>query len=97
MQYVDYVLGKVRGKLYAINRVKQVYPAIMHLVYQVYILPILDYCDVVWLPSNSNATCRLERIHSKFTSFSPSSDTFNLRLSLTERRNITKASPYIVL
>ena len=58
----------------------------MCLLYQAYILPILNYCDVLWLPSNSNATCRLERIHSKFTSFSPSSDTLNLRLSLTERR-----------
>ena len=38
--HVHYVLGRVRRKLYAINRVKQVYPAIMRLLYQAYILPI---------------------------------------------------------
>ena len=52
------------------------------MLYQVYILPILDFCDVVWLPSNSTTTCHLERLHS---SSLPSSDTFNLQFSLTKR------------
>ena len=75
--HADYALGRVGGKLSAINQVKQVYPAVICLLYQVYILPIFD---VVQLPSNSTATHRLERIYAKFTSSLPSSDTFNLRL-----------------
>jgi len=55
-----------RGKLSAINQVKPVSPGVLQLLYQAYILPILDYCDVVWLPSNSIATRHLERLHSMF-------------------------------
>ena len=45
----------------------------------------------MWSPSNSAGTHRLERLHSKFTSSLPSSDNFNLRLSLTERRTFHTA------
>ena len=61
------------------------------MLYQAYILPVLDYCDTVWLPSNSSSTRRLERLHSKFTPSFDSSDTFNFRSSLTERRTFHTA------
>jgi len=72
--HVDYVLGRVREKLSAIYRVKQVYRAVIFCFTR-------RNCDVVWLLSNSNDTRHLE-IHSKSL---PSSDTFNMQLSLTER------------
>ena len=83
--HVDYVLSRVRRKLFAVNRVKPASSNVLQLLYRAYILPILDYCDTVRSPSNSAGTRRLERLHSKFTSSLPSSDNFNLRLSLTER------------
>ena len=89
--HVDYVLSRVRRKLSAVNRVKLASSNVLQLLYQAYILPILDYCDTVWSPSNSAGTRCLERLHSKFTSSLPSSDNFNLRLSLTERHTFHTA------
>ena len=77
--HVDYVLGRVRRKLFAMNRVRPASSRVLQLLYQAYILPVLDYCDTVWLPSNSSSTRRLERLHSKFTSSFHSSDNFNFR------------------
>ena len=65
--HVDYVLSRVRRKLFAVNRVKPASSNVLQLLYQAYILPILDYCDTVWSPSNSAGTRRLEKLHSKFT------------------------------
>ena len=45
----------------------------------------------MWSPSNSAGTRHLERLHSKFTSSLPSSDNFNLQMSLTERRTFHTA------
>ena len=73
--HVDYVLSRVRRKLFAVNRVKPASFNVLQLLHQAY---ILDYCDAVWSPSNSASTGRLERLHSKFTSSLPSSDNFNL-------------------
>jgi len=53
------------------------------LLFTVYILPILDYCDVVWTPTNVNQTRRLERFHSKYTS--SCTDSSISRYSLIER------------
>ena len=72
----------MRGKIYSINR-RNPPPTVRKLLYQVYILPILDYCDVVWAPTNANQTRRLERLHSKYTSCTDSSIS---RYSLVERR-----------
>ena len=47
------------------------------MLYQAYILPVLEYCDTVWSPTSIH---RLNRLHSKFTS---SSNNFNLRSTLT--------------
>ena len=81
---MDYVLSKVRCKLFVINRVKSASQA-LQLLYQAYIVPIIDYCNTVWSPSNSTDTRHLERLHSKFTSSVPSSGNSNLYLSLSER------------
>ena len=89
--HVDYVLGRVRRKLFAMNRVRPASSRVLQLLYQAYILPVLDYCDTVWLPSNSSSTRHLERLHSKFTSSFHSSDNFNFRSSLTERRTFHTA------
>jgi len=45
--HVDYVLSRVRQKLFAINRVKPASSQVLQLLYQAYILPIIDYCDTV--------------------------------------------------
>ena len=86
--HIDYILNRVRGKLYCINRLRPVSPKILRLLYQAYIMPILDYCDVVWSPCSALYTRRLERVHTKFVSSLPASTftVFDLKLSLIERR-----------
>ena len=77
--------GGVRGKLYSINRLKPLTPTVLKLLYQAHVLPIIDYCDVVWVPTNVGHLKRLERLHSRFSSYdSARSSAFNL--TLVERR-----------
>ena len=78
------VLRRVRGKLYSINRLKALTPTVMKLLYQAHVLPIIDYCDVVWVPTNVGHLKRLERLHSRFSSYdSARSSAFNLTLTST--------------
>ena len=57
---MEYVLRRVCGKLYSINRLKPLTINVMKLLYQVHILPIIDYCDTVWMPTNTGHSKRLE-------------------------------------
>ena len=87
---VDYVLRKVRGKLYCINRLRPISCMVLRLLHHAYILPILVYCDVVWSPCSALYTRHLERVHSRFVSSLTSSDS-DLKQSLTERRTFHTA------
>ena len=78
--HIDYVLKRVRGKIYSISRLNPV----KKLLYQVYLLPVLDYCDVVWAPTNANQTKCLERLHPKYTS--SCADSTIPKYPLSERR-----------
>ena len=60
---IDYVLRRVRGKVYSINCLNPP-PTVKKLLYQGYILPIINYCDVVWAPTTVKQTRRLEGFHS---------------------------------
>ena len=91
--HIEYILNRVKGKLYCINRFRPVSSKILRLLYQAYIMPILDYCDVVWAPSGAMHTWCLERVHSKFILSLPASISavFDLKLSLMERRTFHTA------
>ena len=86
--HITYMLNRIRSKLYCINRLRPVACKVLRLLYQTYIMPILDYCDIVWSPCSAFYTQRLERVHSWFVSSIPSSTfaVFDLKLSLAERR-----------
>ena len=82
-----YVLKSVRGKLYGLNRLKPISPKVLKLLYQAFVLPIFDYCDVVWSPSSAQCIRKLERVHSKFISSLPSSmGGSDINVTLAERR-----------
>ena len=55
-----------------------------------FLLPILDYCDVVWTPSSMQHFKCLERLHSRFNS-PPSSNDLSTSVTLTERRQFHAA------
>lgn len=65
-------------------------------MYEVHVLPIIDYCDVVQVPTNVDNLKRLERLHSRFSSFDSSSSVFDLTLA-EHRRFHTAIQIYKIL
>ena len=54
----------------------------MKLLYQTLVLPIIDYYDVMWVPTNAGHLKRQERFHSQFSSYnSTNSSVLNLTLT----------------
>jgi len=62
----------------------------MKILCQAHILPIIDYCDVVWVPTNSCHLKRFERVHSRFVSSIDTSCSV-FKLTLTEQRRFHTA------
>ena len=89
--HINYVLQRVRRKLYMINPLRPVAPRVLHLLYQAFVLPIFDYCDTVWSPSNASCIRRLERVHSKFLYSLPPFHSSDLGITLVERRTFHTA------
>jgi len=84
--HVNYVLQRARRKLFVINQLRPVAPKVLCLLYQAFVLPIFDYCDTLWSPSNASCIRRLERVQSKFLSLLSSSQTSDLSSTLAECR-----------
>jgi len=83
----EYVLRRVCGKLYSINHLRPLIDNVMKIPYH---LPIIDYCDIVWVPTNSSHLKTLERVHSRFVS-SISTNCPVFKLTLIERRKFHTA------
>ena len=64
--HVSYVMKRVRCKMFALNRLKPLPDHLLSKLYQAFILPIFDYCDVAWAVSTSSLSKSLERLHSRF-------------------------------
>ena len=53
-------------KMYCIKRLRWTSLYLFGLLYQVFIMPLFDYCAVIWCP-NMNQLRIMERLHSKVT------------------------------
>ena len=84
--HINHVLNQVRSKLYALHRLKPLPSHLLFRLYQVFVLPIFDYCDVVWVPTSMTLAKPLERLHSRFLHQVPVSNSF-VKVTLTERRH----------
>ena len=84
-QHTANVLQRVYSRIHCLYRLRPLPAELLSKLYRVFVLPILDYCDVVWTPSTVQHFKCLERLHSKFSC--PTSRT-NLSecVTLTERR-----------
>ena len=60
------VISRVRSRVASIIRYGSLPPAVLCLLYIAFVLPLLDYCDVVWCPTTTKLTAMIERVHSKF-------------------------------
>ena len=53
-------------------------------MYTAFLMPLLDYCDIVWYPTTAKLTSMTESVISKFVKKMSSSITSILSFTLTE-------------
>ena len=58
------VVSRVRSRISSVLRYGTSPPLVLCLLYSTYVLPLFDYCDVVWTPITAKLTASLERVHS---------------------------------
>ena len=66
---VSSVVCRVRSRVASLlpSQFGSLSPVIVCALYTAFVLPLYDYCDVVWSPTTSKFTNMLESVHSKFT------------------------------
>lgn len=84
--HVNYVLQSVRAKLAAIVRLKPLAPAVITLLYKAYVVPVFDYCDVVWQPSSVRLVDKLDKLYSRAVKLIGSSTATKVPSSPSARR-----------
>ena len=67
-KHTQYVYQRVQSRLHCLYRLCPLSDTLLRRLYCAFILPILDYHDIVWSPSSVQFFKRLERVHSKFCS-----------------------------
>jgi len=78
------VVSRVRSHVASIIRYGKLTPAVLYLLHTACVLPLLDYCDVVWHPTTTKLIVMIERVHSKFIKKLPPPN--SLSFTLTERQ-----------
>ena len=89
--HVHSMVSRIRSRLALIVRYGSLPPAVLCVLYSVFMMPLFDYCDVVWSPSTAKQTCLIERIHSKFINKLPLTHRSKFPFILTERRRFHTA------
>ena len=84
-QHTANVVQRVYSRIHCLNHLCPMPIELLAKLYLVFVLHILDYCDVVWTPSSVQHFKCLERLHSRFNS-PPSSTDFSACLTLAEQR-----------
>ena len=59
------MVSRVRSHIASIIRYGSLPPAVLCLLYTAFVLPLLDYYDVVSCPTTAKLTAMIERVHSK--------------------------------
>ena len=60
------MVSRVRSRVASIIHYGSLPSAVLCLLHTAFVLPLLDYCDVVWCPTPAKLTAMIEKIHSKF-------------------------------
>lgn len=64
-EHIQHILSSARAKIAKIGRLQPLPKKVTSLLYKVFILPIYDYCDVVWMPNSNRYNLLLERQHKR--------------------------------
>jgi len=60
------MVSRIRSRLASIAHYRLLTLAVLCVPYSVFVMPLHDYCDVVWSPTTAKLNCLIERVHSKF-------------------------------
>ena len=60
------MFSRIRSRLASIARYGSLPPTMLCVLYSAYLMPLYNYCDVVWSPTTAKLNCLIERVHSKF-------------------------------
>ena len=85
------LISRIRSRLASIARYGSLPPAVLCVLYSAFVMPLYDYCDVVWLPTTAKLNCLIERVHSKFLNKLPPAYRSRFSSTLTERRRFHTA------
>ena len=87
-RHVECILQRVLSRVHCLYRLHPLPDNLLGRLYRTFILPLIDYCDTVWMPSSMLHFKHLERLHSRFCT--NNAETF-LWVSLTEHRRYNVA------
>ena len=79
------MVARIRSRLASIARYGSLTPAVLYVLYSAFVMPLYDYCDVVWSPMTTRLNCLIERVHSKFVQKLPLLYHSRLSFTLTDR------------
>ena len=60
------MVSRIRSRLASIAHYGSLPTAVFCVLYSAFVMPLYDYCDVVWSPTTMKLSCLIERVHSKF-------------------------------
>ena len=89
--HINRMVSRVRSRLASIVRYGSLPPAVLCMLYSAFVMPLFDYCDVIWSPSTAKQTCLIEKVHSKFINKLPVTYHSKFPFTLTERRRFHTA------
>ena len=56
------MVSRIRSRLASIARYGSLPPAVLCVLYSAFVMPMYDYCDVVWSPTTAKLNCLIEFI-----------------------------------
>ena len=84
-EHTTSVLQRVLSRVHCLYRLNPIPKDLLGRLYSVFVLPVLDYCDVVWKPSSTAHFKQFERLHARFSNLRPTACS-SVNVTLTERR-----------
>ena len=85
------MVTRIRSRLASVVRYGSLPPAVLCVLYSAFVMPLFDYCDVVWSPTTAKLNCLIETIHSKFINKLPLTYCSKFPFTLTECRRFYTA------
>ena len=78
------MVARIRSRLASIACYGSLTPAVLCVLYSVFVMPLYNYCNVVWSPTTARLNCLIERVYSKFVKKLPLPYHSRLSFTLTE-------------